>query len=158
MAMLKDSAWVLELIGDGPLTESVKNQVRHHGLEDRVVFSGLCKDVPLRLARSDIFVLASEWEGLPLSILEAMRANLPVVASDVGGVAESVDDGKTGFLVPKGNRDVFADCLGRLLGDDQLRKRMGLEGRGLYEREFSFELMYQRTLEVYRGVLMPGCA
>lgn len=153
LAMLKSYPWTLELIGDGPLTQDMQQKTRELGLVDRVEFSGLCNDVPLRLADSDVFVLASGWEGLPLSILEAMRAGLPVVASDVGGVSESVTDEVTGFLVPKGDKAVLANRLMRLLDDAALRREMGLAGRAAYEREFSFEVMYQRTAKVYVAVL-----
>lgn len=151
--MLKDFPWVLELIGDGPLTQNVQQKIRDLGLVDRVEFSGLCNDVPARLAASDIFVLTSSWEGLPLSILEAMRAGLPVVASDVGGVSESVTEEVTGFLIPKGDKTTLANRLMRLFKDAALRREMGLAGRGAYEREFAFEVMYERTEQVYREVL-----
>lgn len=153
LAMVKCLPWVLELIGDGPLTNAVQQKTHDLGLGDRVEFSGLCNDVPSRLARSDVFVLTSCWEGLPLSILEAMRAGLPVVASNVGGVSESVTDGVTGFLVPKGNKAVLADRLMRLLSDAALRQQMGHAGRAVYEREFAFDVMYQRTQQVYQDVL-----
>jgi glycosyltransferase involved in cell wall biosynthesis len=153
LATVKGVTWVLELIGDGPLTDEVQQMVRALGLTDRVLFSGLCNDVPARLARADVFVLVSNWEGLPLSILEAMRASLPVVASNVGGVAESVTDGMTGYLVPKGDREVLADRLARLLGDAALRRQMGRAGRDVYECEFGFETMYQRTQQVYCDVI-----
>ena len=154
LAMLEDLPWVLELIGDGPLTQDVQQKARDLGLADRVEFSGLCNDVPTRLAASDVFVLASDWEGLPLSILEAMRAGLPVVASDVGGVSESVTDDVTGFLVPKGEKAILANRLRRLLADTALREKMGRAGRVIYMREFEFEVMYQRTHQVYQDVLM----
>jgi glycosyltransferase involved in cell wall biosynthesis len=153
MATIDKLPWVLELIGDGPLTAEVRQRAHDLGVADRVEFSGLCNDVPSRLAVADVFVLASAWEGLPLSILEAMRAGLPVVASDVGGVAESVNDGVTGFLVPKGDKAVLADRLMRLLGDVALRQQMGRAGRTMYEREFAFAVMYQRTQKIYNDVL-----
>ena len=153
MATIDKLPWVLQLIGDGPLTFVVQKRARDLGVADRVEFSGLCNDVPSRLAAADVFVLASAWEGLPLSILEAMRAGLPVVASDVGGVAESVDDGVSGFLVPRGDRAVLADRLMRLLGDGALRQKMGCAGRAMYEREFAFTVMYQRTQKIYQDVL-----
>ena len=153
LATISNLPWVLELIGDGPLTGAAQERAVALGLTDRVVFSGLCNDVPARLARSDLFVLVSDWEGLPLSILEAMRSGLPVVASDVGGVAESVNDGVTGFLVPRGDKAMLADRLSRLLTDATLRQQMGWAGRRVYEREFAFEVMYQRTQQIYLEVL-----
>lgn len=153
LVTIKDLPWSLELIGDGPLSVGVQQKARDLGLLDRVEFSGLCNDVAARLARSDVFVLVSNWEGLPLSILEAMRARLPVVASNVGGVAESINDGVSGFLVPKGDKAVLADRLKRLLLSAVLRQQMGNSGREVYEREFSFEVMYGRTQQIYLGVL-----
>lgn len=153
LATIKEVPWRLDLIGDGPLTHRVQKRVCDLGLADRVVFSGLCNDIPERLARADLFVLISRWEGLPLSILEAMRAQLPVIASNVGGVAESVTDGVTGFLVPKGDKPVLANRLMRLLSDATLRHQMGREGRAAYKWEFSFEEMYRRTMDVYQSVL-----
>lgn len=153
LAKIKDLPWELELIGDGPLTECIQAKATTLGISERVLFSGLCNDVPQRLAKADLFVLASGFEGFPLSILEAMRANLPVIASDVGGVSESVVEGTTGFLVPKGEKDALADRLRLLITDPELRMRLGLQGRSFYEREFSFDVMYNRTFEIYQRVL-----
>lgn len=153
LATIKDIPWELELIGDGPLTESIRLRANSLEIGERVMFSGLCNDVPERLSKADLFVLASGFEGFPLSILEAMRANLPVIASDVGGVSESVVEGTTGFLVPKGDKDALADRLRRLITDPELRMRLGLQGRSFYEREFSFDVMYNRTFEIYQRVL-----
>lgn len=153
LATIKGMPWVLELIGDGPLTGRTKQMARDLGLADRVEFSGLCTDIPDRLARADMFALVSDWESLPLSILEAMRAGLPVLASDVGGVAESLPDGVTGFLVPKGDKAVLAERLRRLVGNSALRQQMGHAGRLLYERKFAFETMYRSTCKVYQDVL-----
>lgn len=156
LATVRDIPWELELIGDGPLTETVRERVHVLGLADKVLFSGLCSDVPQRLQTADIFALVSRWEGLPLSILEAMRAGVPVVASNVGGVSEAVQDEVTGYLVPKGDMPILADRLRRLMLDEELRGRMGEAGRAVFEREFLFDIMYQRTTQVYRQALGHG--
>lgn len=153
LATLNSRNWELELIGDGPLTDSLKAKVKALQLDKQVIFSGLCHDVPERLAMSDISVLISDFEGFPLSILESMRANLPVIASSVGGVSESVVDGVTGFLVPASDSTVLADRLHLLINNASLCKQMGNAGRKLYEREFSFDVMYMRTLDVYKRVV-----
>jgi len=106
-----------------------------------------------RLAASQVFILASRWEGLPISIIEAMRAGLPVVATDIGGVSELVVDGQTGYLVPRGDSETLARRLSLLCKDASLRKRMGQAGRRRYESSFTFDRMYRETLEVYEEVL-----
>jgi glycosyltransferase involved in cell wall biosynthesis len=82
-----------------------------------------------------------------------MRAGLPVVATDVGGVREAVSDGETGFLTPCGDRDALAEKLGKLVAEPQLRAEMGIRGRRLYEQHFTFQRMYRETLALYRTVL-----
>lgn len=154
LGYLRDLPWQLELIGDGPLTDQTKAQAAALGIADRVLFSGLCKDVPQRLSAAHLFVLVSEWEGLPLSILEAMRAGLPVLASDVGGVSEAVQDGLTGCLVPRGDKEALVRGLRDLLSDSAKRVRMGRAGRSTFEQEFTFELMKGRTLAVYERLLL----
>ena len=89
-------------------------------------------DVVRILADAQVSLLVTNWEGFPLSILEAMRAALPVVASAVGGVGESVRDGRTGFLVPPGQVPPLRDRLG-ILTDSDLRVRLGAQGRAVYE-------------------------
>jgi glycosyltransferase involved in cell wall biosynthesis len=153
LAQLRDRDWFLDLVGDGPLRSSAQELVVELGLEDRVSFLGMRTDVSSLLARAQIYVLSSRWEGLPRSIIEAMRAGLPVVASDVGGVAELVEDGSTGCLVPRGDVDALAARLGELLGSSELRLLLGKQGRMQYESEFTFERMYQSTLASYREVI-----
>ena len=119
-------------------------------LADRVEFLGERDDARAFLAQADVYALASHWEGLPRSILEAMSASLPVVASDVGGVSETVRDGVNGFLVPRADVPVLAERLGRLLRDPTLRRAMGRAGRQRYETEFRFEMMLERTVALYQ--------
>jgi glycosyltransferase involved in cell wall biosynthesis len=110
-------------------------------------------DVDRLLAEAQISVLTSNWEGFPLSILEYMRAGLPVVASSVGGVDEAVSDGRTGYLVPRGDGAVLREKLQRLLADPTLRARMGAEGRSCFEQEFTLDRAVSRTLAVYGAVV-----
>jgi glycosyltransferase involved in cell wall biosynthesis len=150
---LTDKAWELDLVGDGPLMADTRTLAQRLGLGERVHFLGQRRDVDELLARAQVSVLATNWEGFPLSILEAMRAGLPVVATDVGGIAESVGDGDNGFLVPRGDVGVLRDRIARLLADPDLRSRMGRRGRERFEREFTLEEFVSRTCEVYRQVV-----
>jgi len=149
---LEELPWALELIGDGPDKERWESWVRERGWTNRVRFSGQVLDVPARLQAADVFVLASLWEGFPRSILEAMRAGLPVVASDVGGVREAVT-GETGVVVPPRDAAALTGALRTLLADAALRRRLGSAGRARYEREFTFDAMLAKTLKVWSAAL-----
>lgn len=158
LAQLKGLPWGLELVGDGPLAGRARDAVRAAGLESRVTFLGARNDVADRLAAAQVFVLATHWEGFPRSILEAMRARLPVIASDVGGVNESVTEGLTGLLVKRRDVAGMRDSLRRLLADPELRVSYGIAGRIRYEECFRFDRMVERTVDVYRSILPPGSA
>ena len=150
LSRLKNDNWTLDLIGDGPKEHILRKHADNLGLRDRVNFLGLRNDVETLLAKSHIFVLSTNWEGFPLSILEAMRAGLPVIASDVGGVSEAVKNGETGYIVPRMGRDILSARIESLLAGPEERMRMGLAGRQSFEKNFLFERMAQKTLEVYK--------
>jgi glycosyltransferase involved in cell wall biosynthesis len=143
----------LYLVGDGPKLEEVKSLVKQLGIADRVQFFGYCDKVAEILAQVQIFTLISHWEGFPRSIIEAMRAGLPVVASNVGGVAEAVVDGVTGYCVPRGDVDLLQNRLSTLIYNAELRSEMGSRGRQRYESEFTFQRMFEQTFQVYEKVL-----
>lgn len=150
---LRHLPWSLTFVGGGPKQPQVQELAKSLGLADRVTFAGFRDDVPRFLAESQIFCLCSHWEGLPLSILEAMAVGLPVVASDVGGVSEIVQEGVTGFLVKRGDIDGLADRLRLLLQDPQLRHRMGQAGRARYLECFTVDRMAEKTWALYERVL-----
>jgi len=143
----------LNLIGDGPTMMAMQSLVNQLGLADQVRFFGFRPDIPDCLAQSHIFALISNWEGFPRTILEAMRAGLPVVATQVGGVDEAVQDGVTGFCIPRQEVEPLHQRLSQLVADAHLRQQMGLAGRQRYEAEFTFMRMYQQTTDVNATVL-----
>jgi len=157
LANLQDLPWTLELVGDGPLRSVTESLARRLGIRNRIWFTGAVNNVADRLKKAQIFVLISRWEGFPRSILEAMRAGLPVLASDVGGVAEAVEDGVNGILVPRGDVNAVRTALRRLLTNPSIREIMGRRGRERFEREFTFDRMAEKTLQVYREVLAEHC-
>jgi glycosyltransferase involved in cell wall biosynthesis len=148
-------------VGDGPDAADVAAEIRAVGLESSVELCGARSDVGAVLARSDVFVLSSRSEGGPISILEAMAAGLPVVASDVGGVREQVADGATGLLVPPGDPDALAGALERLLADPDLRRRLGAVGLERARERFDLPRLRAEHLELYdrelarRGLPIP---
>jgi glycosyltransferase involved in cell wall biosynthesis len=148
----------LLLVGDGPRRPAVEQQAEKLNLGDRVEFLGQRLDIAEVLASSHIFALFTNWEGFPISILEAMRAGLPVVASDVNGVGEAVANGSTGFLADEGDVAMFRQRLEQLLLDASLRAELGAAGRRRFENEFTVEAMLGRTAGIYRSAAMPVVA
>jgi glycosyltransferase involved in cell wall biosynthesis len=153
LAGLQHHAWELDLIGEGPHFGQMEALARELGLGERVHFLGQRNDVDRRLAAAQISLLVTNWEGFPLSVLEAMRAGLPVLASDVGGIAESVRDGETGFLVRRGDVTQLRERIECLLSDPELRARLGANGRERFVRDFTLDVSVARTLAVYRDAI-----
>lgn len=140
----------LFLVGEGcdrPALESLVDQL---GLGDTAHFMGFRADVHQILTKMDAFVLSSQWEGNPLSVMEAMAAGLPVVASSVGGIPELVTDGKEGFLVPSGDVEALQGRLEQLAGVPGLHLEMGSRARTRAVDHFSDHAMACGYLDYYR--------
>jgi glycosyltransferase involved in cell wall biosynthesis len=123
------------------------------GLGSRCKFFGDCQCVPELLAQAHVAVLSSRSETLSLAVIEAMRAGLPVVASNAGGMQELVQNGVTGYLFNPGDQDALHATLARLTCNPEQRGNMGRAGRALYEAEFQASIMLSKTLAVYKSVL-----
>ncbi len=149
LAELPPGTFTAVLVGDGPLRAAVEREAGTHGLGGVITLTGARDDVGAVLAGADVLVLASRSEGAPLSILEGMAAGLPVVASDVGGVAELVADGETGLLVPPGDPTALAAALQRLVADAPLRRRLGAAGRRRVEERFELAASRRAHLDLY---------
>ena len=150
-AKIPDALFVFA--GDGPERLSLETQVRDLGLSDRVVFLGYRHDVVDLLDSCDLFVLPSLYEGLPLSILEAMAASKPVIASAIAGNDEVIIDGQTGLLVPPSAPIALAHAIEMLLSDPVLAQRLAFAGRERIYREFSVGTMVQRVTRIYEEAL-----
>ncbi|BAD41697.1 glycosyltransferase family 4 protein [Symbiobacterium thermophilum] len=145
--------FTLSFVGEGE-TQREHRQLAHQlGMMDRVRFLGSRHDIADILADAQIFVLTSNWEGFPITILEAMRAGLPVIASDVGGVREAVLHGRTGYLVARGDVDALQRYLTTLLTDPQLREKLGNEARKTYEQRFTLDRMLDQTRRIYELII-----
>jgi glycosyltransferase involved in cell wall biosynthesis len=153
LALLPRGEARLVVLGDGPLRPALEREIDAHGLREQIELVGEVRDVTPHLRNADVFVLASRSEGMPMSILEAMATALPVVASDVGGVHEVVDDGVTGFLVPPGDPSTLAERLGRLVGDGALRAAAGAAARRRVEERFALPGWRARHVELYESLL-----
>ena len=143
----------LQIIGEGPERSKLEAVASELGLWDRVIFSGEVTDIAEALSGSGIFLLGSHFEGLPLSVLEAMSAGLPVVSTDVGGVSEAVVDGKTGLLVSPGDLEGFTASVERLISDSALRQEMGMAGYRRYVDCFQVDRFREEMRAVYQHYL-----
>jgi len=146
----------LIMVGDGALREPARSILEVAGLEHIAWLPGEREDVPELLGAMDVFVLPSLAEGISNTILEAMASGLPVVATDVGGNHELVDQNKTGFLVPRSDPVSLADAIRVYADDPDLRRLHGASARRRSEDEFSIDTMVQRYQHIYDALLNTG--
>ena len=162
---IKDVIWAADLlkvirkdvhlliIGDGPLREDLERFRDLCLIEDQVHFLGARNDVMRLMPHFDVLWLASGFEGLPNSIMEAMACGVPVVATDIRGNRELVVHGQTGFLVPVGDRAGLARYAHKILEDPELGRRLGEAGRQRILAEFTVETMVEKHAALYRELL-----
>ena len=144
---------IFVIAGEGPERATLEARASALGIAHRVRFLGHRRDVPPLLAIADLFVLPSLWEGLPLSVLEAMAAGVPVVATRIGGTDELVRDGETGTLAPPENGSALAEAIRAALYDRERALRMAAAARALVEREHSSAVMVSATSALYEELL-----
>lgn len=162
---IKDLIWVTDLlkvirpdihlviVGDGPQRDRLERYSHVIDIEDRVHFLGHRSDVPELMPHFDVLLLASGYEGLPNSVMEAMAAGTPVVATDIPGNRDLVVDGETGFLVPLGDRGEFAKRVQHLLDDAELAQRLGEAGKQRITEHFSIDKMVGAHAALYHELL-----
>jgi len=139
-------------IGDGDLLESARNLAQQLGVETLIHFVGARSDVIPLLRVMDCFLLTSHWEAFPIVILEAMASQLPVVTSNLPGIAEVVVDGSSGYLCPVGDLDAMQAALEKIIGDRDHAAQLGLNGRNRIVQSFTQERMIQELEDVYLRV------
>lgn len=142
----------LIVVGSGSLEMELTRQAQDLGVEDLVFFLGFREDVPRILASLDLFVLSSHLEGLGSSILDAMAAKLPVVATRAGGIPEVVVHGETGLLVPARNPSGLAEAVLRLYKDRKLAAALGARGFQVVHESYSAEAMADRIVGIYERI------
>ncbi|MBD3387397.1 MAG: glycosyltransferase [Candidatus Altiarchaeales archaeon] len=146
----------LTVVGDGPLRGELEGQALRAGVADNVRFLGFrdVRELPSLFASSDVFVLPSLSEGMPLVLLEAMSVGRAVVASNVDGVPDVIEDGVNGLLVEPARPDLLADALNRLLGDDALLARLSENARQRVLSGFTWDVISSETHKVYGAFLV----
>ncbi|MBI5375890.1 MAG: glycosyltransferase [Candidatus Schekmanbacteria bacterium] len=141
------------IVGGGRAHEEALKAARETGIEGNVIFTGRRNDIPEILSASDISVLSSLKEGFSNVILESMASGKPVVATDVGGNMEAIEEGETGFLVKAGDFNTMSDRILQLFQDENLKKSMGIKARKRAEDFFSIEKMIEKTTNLYFNLL-----
>lgn len=143
----------LLLVGEGPRRPEIEDHIASLQLQEHVTLLGERRDVGELLPMADALLLTSINEGIPLTVIEAMAAGLPVVATHVGGLPEIVDDGVTGFLAPAKDPVALADRIECLMESPELRQHFGERGQTEATRRFSIEAMHQGYCRLYEELL-----
>jgi glycosyltransferase involved in cell wall biosynthesis len=146
----------LLVAGEGPRRALLERRIAELGLPGRVRLLGDRDDVADLLEAADLFVLSSRREGLPITLIEAMRAGRAAVSTRIGGTPEVVEDGVTGLLVPVGDDPALAAALAGLLGDEARCARFGEAGRRRWHERFTAERMVRATEALYRDEVAKG--
>jgi glycosyltransferase involved in cell wall biosynthesis len=140
----------VQIAGSGPLREKLQRQAAELGIADRISLLGHVKDIPGFLGEATFLTHTSDSEGCPNVIMEAMASELPVVATDAGDTPLLIEEGKTGFVVGRGDNATLVERMATLLRDGALRVRMGKAGRAKAEGEFGLDRLVTETLSAYR--------
>jgi len=139
----------LAIIGEGPAEADLRREAADSGVADRIDFAGFRREVPQLLVAFDLVVQPSLWEGLSISLLEAMAAGRPLVACDVQGNRDVIEHGVNGLMVPPRNPAALAEAVMRILSDPSLAKRLGKNAASDCRRRFSQQRMVEQTLAIY---------
>lgn len=140
----------LQLVGDGLQRAALESLARELGIAGQVSFPGFQVEVGPLLARADVFVLSSRYEGISIALLEAMRAGLPAIATRVGGMAETILDGETGVLVPDDDEQAMAAAMLRLAAMPAERERMGGNAYAHLQRQFALPAVSEKYFHLYQ--------
>lgn len=143
----------LVLVGEGVLREKLEEQTNNLGLVRQVHFLGLRTDIPDVLRAMDVFVLSSDWEGNPLSVMEAMASGLPIVSTAAGGVPDMFQHGKQGLLAPIGDLQALSDCMRALLRNGEARRSLGLAAQRRAKEKYDVSTMVRAYEDVYEQLV-----
>lgn len=154
ISKLKEDGIIIKIaiVGDGPLRFLLQEKVVNLGIENMTVFLGARKDVPNLMQQSKFFVLPSRWEGLPLTILEAMGLGIPIIATQVGGVIDVIRNGKEGILLPKENPVALKNAVLSLLTDNELANELATNAKRKFDAMYSIERYVDKMNDLYATI------
>ena len=132
----------LKIYGDGHLRDELQKQIEDYGLTEQVILMGAHKDIFNKISRASLFVLSSDFEGLPNTLIEAMCIGIPSVSTDCspGGARELINDGENGFVVPCNNPQALAYAMNKVLSDNELAQKFSIEAKKISKRMESKEI------------------
>jgi len=143
----------LVLVGEGTLRRQLEEQAQNLGVAGQIHFLGLRTDISDVLSAMDVFVLSSDYEGSPLSVVEAMASGLPIVSTAAGGVPELFDNGKEGFIVQPGDVRGLSDAIALLLKDREARRSFGIAAARRAKENFDLSRMVRAYEELYENLI-----
>ena len=149
--ILKSQKLKLAIIGDGEEKERIEKRLEDENLKESVTTCGFVPHIAKHIKAFDVFVLPSLKEGLPYTILEAMNAGVPVVASSVGGIPDLIEHEKSGYLTTPKSSASLAEFLGKLISDEKMRRQFARESKKRAIEKFSFRSMLERTIKLYEN-------
>ncbi|NNG45157.1 glycosyltransferase family 4 protein [Pseudoalteromonas sp. NEC-BIFX-2020_002] len=151
LCLITEYDWVLRIVGDGPDAHKVHSLIKESNLSDKVLLEGFKEDLSHYYSSSDLVLLISKSEGLPMSLIEAMSYSKPLVASNVGGIPELISS-NNGILVPDRGAVELSDAIKQFINDKNKGDfSMGLNSYELFLKKFEFSVMYNKLLTIYKG-------
>lgn len=151
-ALIQKENWQLLIVGDGPYKHKLITLSKQHKIEKKIVFIGQRNDVYNILSIIDIFVLPSLFEGFPISILEAMAAEKPIIATNINGIPEAIQHKKNGYLIDSQNNKELASAITHLLTNPYERSRIAKNARETFLSRFTFNTMINKIGDLYRSL------
>ena len=150
LSKIKNSAWILDILGDGPDFEKVKQEITKFGLKDKVNLLGFKSDIDEHYQNADAVILISKSEGLPMSLLEAMSCSKLLIASNVGGISELIIPEWNGFLIAGNDSKYLSSCIMEIINSPHIIKKYGRNSKIHFDTNYSFNQMYGRLLDLYK--------
>jgi len=141
------------IVGKGYLEEELKGLVKELGIGEEVEFLGVRRDIERLMKSTQVFVLPSRWEGLPLTILEAMSSRASIIATRVGGIPEVIEHEKEGILISPEDPEALAKAITELLKDEELRIKLGINAFKKVKEKYSIEIYTKNILELYKSLI-----
>jgi glycosyltransferase involved in cell wall biosynthesis len=150
---LQGNDFRISIFGEGPLKQKLQNQIDHNNLQDHIKLEGFKTNIHPILASIDLFVLCSLHEGLPMSLLEAISLEVPVVCTDVGGIKEVITQSHSGLLVPSNDHQSLTEAIKKLMQNEALRDELAGNAKKMVEQVFNVDNTNKKLIDLYHAII-----